>query len=140
MNTAVAGNSNGFSAQNIGFAIPVAEIKILLPSLLRGGTVTKQGAYLGVAIQTMTPQLAQQYGIQTKTGALVMSVVPGSPADNAGMQAGDIIIQIGSSTIRTATDVTAAMRRHHPGDHVTIVVMRNDHRVSLPVTLGTSPG
>jgi putative serine protease PepD len=141
MNTAVAGTlSDGSSAQNIGFAIPVAEIKLLLPSLLKGGTVTKRGAYLGVEITTMTPQLAKTYGFKTTTGALVMTVVPGSAAQQAGIQQGDIIVQIGNRTIRTETDVTAAMRRHHAGDVVPITVIRNDQRVTVTATLGATPG
>ncbi|MGH3155532.1 MAG: S1C family serine protease, partial [Streptosporangiaceae bacterium] len=89
MNTAVAGTSNdGSSAQNIGFAIPIAEVESLLPELLKGGATASGGGYLGVDITTMTASLRQQYGLIPSTGALVLNVVSGSPAANAGLQQG----------------------------------------------------
>ena len=140
MNTAVAGTlPDGTSAQNIGFAIPVAEIKSLLPSLLKGGVTSTKGGYLGVEISTLTPQLAQSYGFTTTSGALVLSVVSGSGADNAGIRQGDIITQIGNRQIATATDVTTAVKSHHPGDRVKVVIVRSNVTHTLYATVGLAP-
>jgi S1-C subfamily serine protease len=140
MNTAVAGTlPDGTNAQNIGFAIPVSEIKTLLPGLLKGGTSKVGGAYLGVEITTMTPALAQQYGFSVHSGALVSSVVPGSSADKAGIRSGDIIVKMNDTTINTATDVTNFMSAHHAGDSVSIVVVRGTQHLTLHATLGAKP-
>ena len=138
MNTAVAGTlPDGTSAQNIGFAIPVSEIKVLLPNLYRGGTGTKHSAYLGVEVSTVTPSLAVQDGLSVNSGALVQLVVPGSSAAAAGMRQGDVIVKMNQTPITSATDVTAFMARHHPGDQVTIVVNRYGKTVTLTATLGS---
>ncbi len=140
MNTAVAGSlPDGTSAQNIGFAIPVSKIKSLLAQLRRGGTAHSSGAYLGVQISTLTPAVARSYGFTTKSGALVLAVVPGDSADAAGIRQGDIIVQIGSRTIGSATDVTTAIHRSHVGQRIKIVLIRNNVRTTLYATLGRAP-
>ena len=76
MNTAVAGTtSDGTSSQNIGFAIPTAQIESLLPQLEKGGQTGNAGGYLGVDITTLTPSLRQQYGFTPTTGADILSVI-----------------------------------------------------------------
>ncbi len=140
MNTAVAGTlPDGTSAQNIGFAIPVSEIRTLLPSLLKGGTVSSSGAYLGVEISTLTPALAHSYGFTTTSGALVLAVVPNSAADSAGLKQGDIIVSIGSTKITTATQVTQTIRTHKAGDRVKIKIIRSNAAMTIWATLGNAP-
>ena len=103
MNTAVAGtSSDGTSSQNIGFAIPIAQVESLLPELQKGGQAGNGGGYLGVDITTLTPALRQQYGFTPTSGAVVLSVVSGSPAAKAGLVQGDVIVNIGGD-------------RHHVG-------------------------
>ena len=85
MNTAVAGTtSDGTSAQNIGFAIPSAQIESLLPTLENGGTKTSTPGYLGVFVTTLTPQLRSEYGLTPISGAIVTDIVAGGPAAQAG--------------------------------------------------------
>ena len=94
MNTAVAGtSSDGTTSQNIGFAIPIAQVEALLPQLEKGGQTGNGGGYLGVDITTLTPSLRQQYGFTPTTGAVVLSVVSGSPAGKAGLVQGDVIVE-----------------------------------------------
>ncbi len=141
MNTAVAGTlADGENAQNIGFAIPVAEIRSLIPSLLKGGTVTPKGAYLGVEIQTLTPALAHSYGFTTTSGALVVSVVAGTAAAQSGIEVGDIIINIDGTPITSAPQVSRAIASHHPGDQITVTVVRNNKQLTLHPTLGSTSG
>ena len=105
MNTAVASSSgNNAAAQNIGFAIPESNLQTLLPQLRQGG-VRSSNAYLGVEIQDLTPQLRQSYGFVPTSGALVDSVVSGSPADGAGIQTGDVIVGYDGKVIATAQDL-----------------------------------
>jgi len=140
MNTAVAGSlSDGTSAQNIGFAIPSAKVESLLPELLKGGTVAKRRAYLGVQIMSMSKEIADQYGFSTTSGALVTTVLGGSAAENAGLRQGDIIVGLGTTTIRSAEDVSTFMNSHKPNQKVTLKYVRASKTVNVTVTLGYSP-
>jgi len=121
MNTAVAGSTgDGTDAQNIGFAIPSAKIESLLPMLLKGGSVQTGGGVLGVTVTTLTTQLRQEYGFTPKSGAVVLSVLPGSPADSAGLAEGDVIVAVDSTQIATAESLQTAIGKHKAGTKVQI--------------------
>ncbi len=108
MNTAVAGTlSDGENTQNIGFAIPDATIQSLLSTLMAGESVVTHGAFIGVEIESLTPSLQQEYGFTVSQGAVVMSVISGTGAAKAGVEQGDIIVGINSTTIDSAQDVSA---------------------------------
>jgi S1-C subfamily serine protease len=140
MNTAVAGTmADGSNAQNIGFAIPSSKIESLLASLLKGGAIAKKHGYLGVQIMTVTPALKDQYGFSVSYGAVVTTVVNGTAAEAAGIRQGDIIVQIDSTQIRTAEDVSDFTANHKAGRNVTVTVYRKSLKVSLKATLGLSP-
>ncbi len=140
MNTAVAGNlPDGTNAQNIGFAIPIAKVRALIPSLLKGGVLSTHHAYLGVEIMTLTPSLAANYGFSVSSGAVIVSVVNQSAADNAGLQAGDVIQQIDSFSIVSAQSVADALQHFHPSQVVKIRVIRNNLPETFSVGLGISP-
>ncbi|MFI5035257.1 MAG: trypsin-like peptidase domain-containing protein [Acidimicrobiales bacterium] len=137
MNTAVAGSlPDGTSAQNIGFAIPAATILSLLSSLKAGASVVSHGAFMGVEIMSMTPSLQIQFGFTVATGALVQGVIAGSGAAAAGVRQGDIIVKIDGTPINSAQDVTNVISSLHPGDVVTLDVVRGSHHLTLKVTLG----
>ena len=140
MNTAVAGSlSDGTSAQNIGFAIPSAKVESLLPELLKGGTVSKRHAYLGVQIMSMSKEIADQYNFSVSSGALVTMVLSGSAAENAGLRQGDIIVGLGTSKIRSAEDVSTFMSAHKPNQKVELKYVRGSRTATVTVTLGYSP-
>ncbi len=140
MNTAVAGTlPDGTSAQNIGFAIPVATIQSLLKPLMAGESVVNHGAFIGVEIMSMTPSLQAQYGFTVSSGAVVMSVISGSGAAAAGLKQGDIIVEINKTTIGSAPDVSSVISALHPGDTVTIHIVRGSKHLTVKVTLGTQP-
>jgi S1-C subfamily serine protease len=136
MNTAVAGStSDGSNAQNIGFAIPSKKIESLLGELEKGGTAPAGGAVLGISITTETAQLRQQYGFTPSQGAVIMSVVTGSPADKAGLQQGDVIVGIDSATITSADEVSAAFGKHKAGDTVSVTYYRGNLKHTVSATL-----
>ncbi len=140
MNTAVAGTlPDGTSAQNIGFAIPVATIKSLFKSLLAGESVVNHGAFIGVEIMSMNPTLQLQYGFTVSSGAVVMSVIPNTGAAAAGIKQGDIIVGINGTTINSAQDVTSVLSSLHPGDQIKVTIVRGTKHLTLDVTLGTQP-
>jgi S1-C subfamily serine protease len=138
MNTAVAGaTSDGENAQNIGFAIPSNKIKSLLPELQAGGVPSTAGAYLGVDVATLTPQLRQQYGFTPTSGAVVLNVVAGSPAASAGLSEGDVIVALNGSSITSASDLQNAIQAAKPGQTVTIQYYSGSTQHSVRVTLGS---
>ncbi len=138
MNTAVAGSdSDGTSAQDIGFAIPSATIESLLPGLEKGGTPQTGGGYLGVDITTLNSQLRSQYGFTPQSGAVVLDVVPGSPADQAGIEQGDVIVSIGSTAITSADQLQTIVQKDKPGKTVQVGFYRGATKHTVPVTLGS---
>jgi putative serine protease PepD len=144
MNTAVAGaTSDGGTAQNIGFAIPSARIKHLLAPLMRmhlPTTPRRMGSYLGVWDETSFSGIAGPGQHSVAQGAVVESVVPGDPAQKAGMKTGDVIVSIRGMKIRTSTDVAGVMVTLKPGTTVPVVVERGSHQLTLEVTVIARPG
>jgi S1-C subfamily serine protease len=137
MNTAVAGTlPDGTNAQNIGFAIPAATVMTLLPSLKAGQSVTNHGAFIGVEIMSVTPSLQLQFGLSTATGALIQGIVPGSGAAQAGLRQGDVIVAINGTTINSAQDVTTVVFALHPGNQITMKIVRGTQHLTMRVTLG----
>jgi S1-C subfamily serine protease len=136
----VAGTLNdGTSAQNIGFAIPAATIESLLKSLKAGESVVNHGAFIGVEITSMTPSLQQQYGFKISSGAVVMSVIAGTGAATAGLKQGDVIVGVNGTAITSAQDLTSVLSGLHPGDTVTLKIVRGTKHLTVRVTLGTAP-
>jgi putative serine protease PepD len=137
MNTAVAGtSSDGTTSQNIGFAIPIASVESLLPGLQQGGQRGSGGGYLGVDITTLTPALRQQYGFTPTKGAVVLSVVPGSPANKAGLVQGDVIVNINGTAITSAEDLQKAVQAGKPGQTITITYYVGNNKRTTTATLG----
>ncbi len=138
MNTAVAGtSSDGTSSQNIGFAIPIAQVEALLPTLQKGGQTGAGGGYLGVDITTLTPALRQQYGFTPTTGAVILTVVSGSPAAKAGLVQGDVIVNIAGTPITSAEDLQRVIQKSKPGQTVTITYYVGDSKRTTTATLGS---
>ena len=116
INTAIAG-----SAQNIGFALSIDSVKPLIEKLRAGGGEVRGGAFLGVStsdLRDVVAQVRDRLGITRDTGAFVQQVVPGSGADQAGLQAGDVITEVDGRTVKGAADVGAIIQDHKPGDKV----------------------
>ncbi|HWW53899.1 MAG TPA: trypsin-like peptidase domain-containing protein [Acidimicrobiales bacterium] len=139
MNTAVAGtSSDGTSAQNIGFAIPISQVELLIPELLKGGpAVSGGGGYLGVDITTLTAALRQQYGLKPTTGVLILSVLPGSPASKAGLAQGDVIVDIDGKAINTAENLQSVVQADKPGQSISVTYYSGTSKKTTSVTLGT---
>jgi len=150
MNTAVASSSSGNApTQNIGFAITVDSVKPLLSQLRKGGTggagpsgpaaVPANSAYIGVTVGSVTPALQVQDHLTPSSGALVLSVEPGSPAEKAALQVNDVIVSLNGTTISNPTDLHAAIHPLKPGDQVALGIYRAATRMTVNVTLGVVP-
>ena len=137
MNTAVAGtSSDGTSSQNIGFAIPAASVESLISELEKGGQSGNGGGYLGVDITTLTPALRQQYGFTPTSGAVILSVVSGSPADKAGLVQGDVIVNINGTNITSSDDLQKVVQNSKAGQSVPITYYVGDSKRTTTATLG----
>ena len=116
------GTSGTATNTGVGFAVPVDVVKSDLSQLERGLTPTH--AYLGIGATDATP-----------IGALVQSVTAKSPAADAGVEKGDVIVALDATKITGAGDLVAAIAGHHPGDRVTLTIERASNQVSVPLTL-----
>jgi serine protease Do len=131
INTAIFSRTGG--NLGIGFAIPVNSAKEILPELINKGKVTR--GWLGVSIQRVTPEIAQALGLEKNQGALVSSVVEGSPAAQAGVQAGDVITEFGGEKIDDSSKLPAIVARTAVGQTVNMTVLRDKQRVPLNVKI-----
>jgi putative serine protease PepD len=96
-------------------------------------------AYIGVTVGPVTPALQQQDDLTPSSGALILAVQPGSPADTASLQVDDVIVSFNGVTIQGPDDLTAAIHPLRPGDRVTLGIYRGSRRLTVGVTLGARP-
>jgi S1-C subfamily serine protease len=142
INTAIATNSNG-----IGFAIPIDVAKPIMEQAVAGEELARP--YLGIQFVSITRQLADEESLPVRAGALVggrtangepsQGVQPNTPAAQAGIQDGDIILSVGGQAIDDGHPLDATLAGFSPGDTVTLEVLRDGERISIDVTLGTRP-
>ncbi|MCM3716717.1 PDZ domain-containing protein, partial [Alkalihalobacillus oceani] len=95
INTAIYSRSGG--SLGIGFAIPVSTARTVLESIITTGSVTR--GWIGVEPQDVTPEIAESFGLQQKSGAIVAGVLQGGPADKAGIKPGDILVSVNGEDI-----------------------------------------
>ncbi len=132
INTLIKSTSG--SSAGIGFAIPIDFAKGIATELIATGRATHP--YMGVSTATIDGIIAKRYGLPVESGVLVQGVVKGSPAEAAGIRAGDIIVAMDGQRIRSVEDVFAAVRSHKVGDRMTVELVRGEERMTVTVTLG----
>ena len=127
INTAILSGDSGGGNIGIGFAVPINTIKALLPQL-RGGKVHR--GRLGVHIRSVpiTEEEAKALGLPKPEGALVITVEPGSPAEEAGLRAGDVIVEFNGAPIADADDLTSRVASTAAGTRVSIAYYRDNTR------------
>jgi serine protease Do len=123
--------------QGIGFAIPVNTAKPLIPQLVSKGEVTR--GYLGVSIQTMSPDLTKALKVESREGALVADVVSDSPADEGGIERGDIIIAYDGKAVKDSHDLPSMVAATPVDEEVTVTVLRDGKERQLAVSIGKLP-
>ena len=135
MNTAIVAD-----AQNLGFSIAIDRAKPIVKELESGkGAVTPDQAFLGVSttdVATLTDAQKTRFDVKVDKGALVTDVVPGSAADDGGLEVGDVITKVDGKSISAAPDVRESIISHEPGDKAKVEVDRAGTGRTLEVTLG----
>ena len=135
INTAIASNSGGY--QGIGFAIPINQARWITNQLIKSGTV--QRGYLGVGIQELTSDLAEQLGVERNSGVAVGEVFPGSPAAEAGLEAFDVITEFAGKEVRSPRDLQEVVERTEIGTEKPVTVIREGKPRKLSVTVKALP-
>lgn len=129
----VRGSGNSAIAEGLGFAIPSNTALLISQQIITKGYFSRP--YMGVSIQQIDPSIASRYDLPVQWGAYVTRVGAGSPAGNAGIQQGDIIVRIGDKVFSENTKFVNALFAFQPGDVVEVEVMRNNQKMIFQVTL-----
>ena len=125
------------AGQGIGFAIPINQARDVMQQLIARGRVVR--GWLGIVIQDLTDQLAGSFGVKEGGGVLVAEVMKGSPADAAGLKAGDIVVELGGSPIKEVPDLQRRVAAVKPGQTMKLAVIRERKPMSFTVKIGEMP-
>ena len=126
------------TVEGIGFAIPIDDVLAMVKDIMTDGYVTNK-PYIGITPQNMTAQMAQQYRYDVTQGVFVCSVEPGSAAEKAGLQMGDVITKIGDTAISDMNDLNAAKKSYRAGDTVTLTIYRAGGTKEVELTFDAVP-
>ena len=135
INTAILSRSGG--NQGIGFAVPVNLARYVMESLIEHGRVIR--GYMGVNIQNVTPALAEKFELDDAQGALVAAVTDDSPAEEAGLKAGDVILKVDGEEVRDSRELKLRVAQIAPGKEVPLTISRDGREKELTVTLKEFP-
>jgi len=124
-------------AQGIGFAIPINTAKDFSNDIIQLGATVRP--WLGITGLNITREVAGQYGLPADRGVLVVNVTLGSPADKAGIERGDIILDLANRRIDTLNDLQRSLLERKPGDRVDVTVLRGARKGRLEVVLERMP-
>ena len=144
--------TNSGANDGVGFAVPMTAIEHSVEQLREKGHA--EYAYIGVSSQALYPQLAEKLGLDTTFGGLLAEVVPGGPAEKAGLQGGDkklrfqageystggdVILQVDGHDVVTPNDLARLIASKKPGEKVTLTILRDGDKKQVEVTLGKRP-
>lgn len=144
--------TNSGANDGVGFAVPISAIKRSIAQLEEDGTA--EYAYIGVSSQALYPQLATKLGLDTTFGGLLAEVVPGGPAEKAGLEGGnqklsfqageystggDVILQVDGHDVVQPDDLARFVASKKPGEKVTLTVLHDGKKEQVEVTLGKRP-
>ncbi|HEU4448967.1 MAG TPA: trypsin-like peptidase domain-containing protein [Gaiellaceae bacterium] len=152
VNSQIEGASGTRGNVGIGFAVPINTVKEVVSQILESGRV--EHAYLGVRMQAIDEDLSQLFRLPVDTGVLVVEVVPGSPAEEAGLEGGDqevivsgtsyalggdIITSADGQDVASPDDLRRLIMEKDPGDSMTLEIHRGDSQRTVDITLGRQP-
>src|SRR5512138_2640920 len=125
------------AGQGIGFSIPINQAKDVMQQLITRGKVVR--GWLGIVIQDVTDQLAGSFGVKEREGVLVAEVMKGSPAEAAGLKAGDVVVDLSGTPIKEVPDLQRRIAAIRPGQTMKLTVIRDKKPVPITVKIGEMP-
>jgi serine protease DegQ len=137
INTAIYSKTPGGASLGIGFAIPVTTARQVMEQIVQHGSVTR--GWIGVAVQDMTNELAESFKLSKNTGALITEVLPGSPAGQAGIKPGDILVAVNDKPVSDSAGMLNLIAALQPGQHAALKVVRDKAETELSITVGKRP-
>jgi S1-C subfamily serine protease len=139
INTLAAGtaDASGVQAEGIGFAISISTAKPIADQLVATGNVIHP--YMGIGYVPLNPAIAAQLGTDATEGAVIVQVVPGSPAADASLQVQDVITKIDGTSLTGESTLAQIVQSHKPGDTLDLTVVRGSQTLQVKITLGTMP-
>ncbi len=135
INSAIYSRNGG--SMGIGFAIPISIAKQVMEQIAREGTVTR--GWVGVEAQNITPELAESFGLSSAGGALIAGVLRGSPADRAGLKAGDVLIAINDKPIINSAAMLNLIAVLEPNKNATLRIVRAQQKMDIQILIGKRP-
>lgn len=135
INTAIYSRSGG--SLGIGFAIPVSSARAIMDQIIQSGTVVR--GWIGVEAQEITSELAESFGLPGIEGALIAGVVRGSPADQAGVRPGDVLLAINSQAIKDPQSMLDRIASLKPNEKSIFRLRRDKGIVEIPIKIGKRP-
>ncbi|HEX9113011.1 MAG TPA: DegQ family serine endoprotease, partial [Nitrospirota bacterium] len=135
INTAILSRTGGY--QGIGFAVPSSMARQVIDSLVKYKKVVR--GWLGVSIQDVTSDLAEEFSVRDLKGALVSAVMKGSPAEKAGIKQGDVILQFNGKTVEDTGHLRNMVSQTPVGSRVKVTVLRQKKELELEVTVAELP-
>lgn len=135
INSAIYSRNGG--SMGIGFAIPVSLAKHVMEQIAKEGAVTR--GWVGVEAQNMTPGLAESFGLPSASGALIAGVFPDSPADHAGLKAGDVLIGINGKPVINSATMLNLIAVLEPNRNATLKIVRAQKKMTIKILIGKRP-
>ncbi len=136
INTAIASQTGTFIGY--GFAIPIDLVRSVIEDLIEDGKINR--GYIGVQITSLDETVAKSVGLDKVEGALVNDVIAKSPAEKAGIEPGDVILELDGRSVSTSGELTAIIAQRRAGDKVNLTIWRNKKKITKTVTLESRDG
>jgi len=131
INTAIASRTGTYIGY--GFAIPVDLVKAVVSDLIENGTINR--GVIGIEIRSIDEVEAKAVGLDAVEGIFVQKVLPDSPAEKAGVESGDVIIELDGKKVRTSNELQSMLVFHHAGDEVKLTIWRDNNRINKTLKL-----
>lgn len=132
INTAIYSRSGG--SMGIGFAIPTSTARSVMEAIVKDGQVTR--GWIGVEPQDLSPELAENFGMQPGTGVIISGVLQNGPAAQAGIRPGDVITAVAGRSVNNVAQLLSAVANLSPGTPASLDVVRREGKTKIEVTPG----
>jgi|CryBogDrversion2_11_1035321.scaffolds.fasta_scaffold00559_9 serine protease DegQ len=135
INSAIYSRNGG--SMGIGFAIPVSIAKQVMEQIIRQGSVTR--GWIGIEAQDMTAELAESFKLKNAQGSLIAGIIKNSPAERAGLKAGDVLLEINGLQVIDSSNMLGLISELKPNKQAILKITRNQKEINVPVMIGRRP-